>query len=180
MKKRVLSILMALALILVSGCQLSPDSNTEPPAEKGNPAEGQESSSLTDGKYTAAAQGRNGKITVDVTIESDRITAVDVVEHSETAIISEPAFERVPKNIVEYQSLHMDAITGATFTRNAIISATADAIKQAGGDASEWRNREGQHSETEKPLRKLPTSLLWEAEVPVLLLPLRQLIRVQV
>jgi fumarate reductase flavoprotein subunit len=154
MKKRVLSILMALALILVSGCQLSPDSNTEPPAEKGNPAQGQESSSLTDGKYTAAAQGRNGKITVDVTVVSDRITAVEVVEHSETAIISEPAFERVPKNIVEYQSLQMDAISGATFTRNAIISATADAIKQAGGDAAEWRNREGQHSETGETIEK--------------------------
>ena len=154
MRKRVLSILMVLALILVSGCQLSPDSNTEPSAETGNPAEGKESSTLTDGKYTAFAQGRNGKITVDVSIASDKITAVEVVEHSETAIISDPAFERVPKNIVEYQSLQMDAISGATFTRNAIISATADAIKQAGGDASEWKNREGQHSETGETIEK--------------------------
>lgn len=154
MKKRVVSILLALVLVLASGCQSSTDSNTEPPAETENPAEGKGSSSLTDGTYTAVANGRNGKVTVEVTIASDKIAAVEVVKHSETAIISEPAFERVPKNIVENQSLQMDAISGATFTRNAIIAATADAIEQAGGDASEWKNREGQHTEAGETIEK--------------------------
>ena len=148
MKKKVLAILMVV-LLITAGCQSSPDS-----AETERPTEEEKGLSLTDGKYTSTAQGRNGKVIVDVTIASDRITAVEVVEHSETAVISAPAFERVPANIVEYQSLQMDAITGATFTRNAIISATADAIEQAGGDSSELRNREGQHSEAGETIEK--------------------------
>lgn len=154
MKKRVLFILLVFVLILVSGCQSSSDAKADKPVETEDPAEANGTLPLTDGKYTAVAQGRNGKVTVEVTVASDKITAVDVVDHSESAIISAPAFERVPKNIVEYQSLQMDAISGATFTRNAIITAAADAIEQAGGDAAEWKNRAGQHTEAQNTIEK--------------------------
>ena len=65
-----------------------------------------------------------------VTFDEAGITEIQIPEHSETQIISDPAFERVPANIIEYQSLQMATVTGATISQFAIISAVADAIAQ--------------------------------------------------
>lgn len=92
------------------------------------------------GTYAASAQGRNGKLTVEVTFNKDGITNITIPEHSETVVIATPALEQVPANIIENQSLQMDAITGATFTQMAIQNAVADAIAAAGGNAATWRS----------------------------------------
>ena len=42
--------------------------------------------------------------------------------------------EVLPNEIVETQSLNLDAITGATITSAAVKSAVAEAVKQAGAD----------------------------------------------
>ncbi|MBR7063790.1 MAG: flavocytochrome c [Treponema sp.] len=95
--------------------------------------------SYKEGVYTATTAGRNGKLTVEVTFDKKGITNIAIPEHSETAIISTPAIEQVPANIVENQSLQMDTVTGASITQMAITNAVADTIKQAGGDAAKWR-----------------------------------------
>lgn len=102
-------------------------------------------------------------MTVEVTFDEAGITEIQIPEHSETQIISDPAFERVPANIIEYQSLQMDTVTGATISQFAIISAVADAIAQAGGDASEWRSREGAVTAAARQRSIPPTLSLWAA-----------------
>lgn len=77
----------------------------------------------TPGTYTAEANGNNGAVSVSVTFSENAITDVAVGAHSETAGISDPAIERLPKAIVENQSLAVDAVSGATNTSNAIFSA---------------------------------------------------------
>ena len=94
---------------------------------------------LADGTYTAAANGNNGPVTVEVTIAKAAIESVKVVEHTETPGISDPAFETVPGAIVEHQSIGIDTVAGATMTSNAILTAVADCIKQAGGDPEAWK-----------------------------------------
>ena len=59
----------------------------------------------TEGTYTATAQGNNGPVTVSVTFSADAITDVTVVEHSETAGLSDRPIAEIPAAIVENQSL---------------------------------------------------------------------------
>lgn len=89
---------------------------------------------MKDGAYTGEGQGRNGTITVEMTVQGGKIAAVKVVKHGETAGISDAALAEVPAAIVTNQSTAVDAVTGATMTSNGIKAAVADAIKKAGGD----------------------------------------------
>ncbi len=89
----------------------------------------------TPGVYVGEGTGNNGPVKVEVTFDADRITSVKVVEHSETEGLFEAPVERIPAAIVENQSLAVDTVSGATFTSNAILTAVADAVAQAGGDA---------------------------------------------
>ena len=88
----------------------------------------------TEGTYTATAQGNNGPVIVSVTFSADAITDVTVVEHSETAGLSDRPIAEIPAAIVENQSLAVDTVSGATNSSNAILTAVADCVAQAGGD----------------------------------------------
>lgn len=72
---------------------------------------------------------------VSVTFTAGEIAKVEITEHAETGGISDPAIADIPPAIVEYQSLGVDTVSGATNTSNAILEAVADCVKQAGGDA---------------------------------------------
>lgn len=98
------------------------------------PKESEQTGKFTAGTYTAEAQGMNGPVKVEVVFTADEISSVKIVEHSETAGISDPAIERIPAAIQEHQSLGVDAVSGATVTSKAILSAVEDCVKQAGGD----------------------------------------------
>jgi len=90
----------------------------------------------TAGTYTASAPGNNGPVEVTVTVSDSAITAVEVTAHVETAGLSDRPIADIPAAIVEHQSLAIDAISGATYTSQAILDATADALTQAGGDVA--------------------------------------------
>lgn len=89
---------------------------------------------FTAGEYTASAQGNNGPVAVTVVFTADAIESVVIGEHAETPGISDPAFEKIPADIVTYQSLAVDVVSGATNTSNAVLAAVADCVKQAGAD----------------------------------------------
>ncbi len=92
------------------------------------------------GKYTGKATGMKGEIVVDVTFDESSITAIDIVSHNETPGISDAAFETVPASIIKYQSLGVDTVAGATVSSNAILTAVAQAVTEAGGDAETLKN----------------------------------------
>ena len=77
---------------------------------------------------------------MEVTFSANAIDSVKVVEHSETAGISDGAIENIPTAIVENQSLAVDTVSGATITSDAILKAVADAVAQAGGDVEALKN----------------------------------------
>lgn len=87
------------------------------------------------GTYEAAEKGMNGEVKVSVTFTDDSIASVEVVSHSETEGLSDPAIENIPTDIGKYQSLGVDMVSGATFTSKAILGAVAACVEQAGGDA---------------------------------------------
>lgn len=86
------------------------------------------------GTYTSTAKGHNGDIKVEVVVDENSIKDVKILEHIESPSISDPAIERIPKAIVDGQTLAVDTISGATVTSKAIIVAVTEALKQAGGD----------------------------------------------
>lgn len=87
------------------------------------------------GTYTATAQGHNGPVTVEMSVDAaGKITALKVLENKETVGIADSAIRILPENIVTQQSLGIDALTGATYTSKAILAAAEDCAKQAGLD----------------------------------------------
>ena len=96
--------------------------------------------SYTPGTYTVTAPGAKGDITMDVTFSEDAITEIVITDQKETYGIGwgmdTTPVEVVPAQIVERQSFDVDAITGATLTRNFIIGGVEMAVEQAGGNVA--------------------------------------------
>lgn len=90
----------------------------------------------TPGTYTSSFPGQNGPVPVTVTFSQDRIESVVVGENKETIGIGQTAVKKLPDRIVAAQSLGVDMVSGATVSSVAIMSAVADCVKQAGGDAA--------------------------------------------
>ena len=126
--KKGISLLLGSALLIgmMAGC-----TNETAPSESPSTAP---VGAYTAGTYTGTADGNNGPVTVEVTVSDTAITSVVVTEQAETESIATPALERIPQAIVDNQSLGIDAVTGATNTSNAILTAVAAAITEAGGD----------------------------------------------
>lgn len=89
-------------------------------------------SGFTPGTYQAEGDGKFAPITVEVTMSETGIVDVRVVSHEETEYISDRAIAEIPEKIVEFQSLDIDAVTGATLTSMAILSAARECVSQAG------------------------------------------------
>ncbi len=86
------------------------------------------------GVYEGSANGMGGAVKVAVTVEDGKISGVEVLEHKETAGISDPAIEQIPQAIVEAQSTDVEAVTGATVTSEAIKEAVAAALSGEGAE----------------------------------------------
>jgi fumarate reductase flavoprotein subunit len=93
------------------------------------------------GEYEATAPGFNGDLKVKVAFSDTQITAVEVLEHGETAGIGDAAIEKIPNAIVESQTLSVDAVTGASRTSEAIIAAVASCVELAGGDVDALKSK---------------------------------------
>lgn len=90
--------------------------------------------------FEGTGYGMQGPITVSITVDEGKITAIEYVQYTETANITAVAKERIPAQIIEHQALGLDTVAGATLTSFGIMNAVADAAKQAGLDVSALRN----------------------------------------
>ncbi len=119
-KKRLLCMLLCVIMAVIAvGCQKPVETASE---------------AFKAGVYTASVAGHNADIKVEVEVSTEAILGVKILEHKESPGISDPAIERIPKAIVDSQSLAVDAISGATITSKAIVAAVTEALKQAGAD----------------------------------------------
>lgn len=96
--------------------------------------------SLQDGTYSATANGHGGPVEVTLTTANNRINSVEVTKQTETPYVGDTAMKVIPKEIVQQQTLNVDAITGATMTSEAVINAAHKALAKA-GNASAWANK---------------------------------------
>jgi len=95
----------------------------------------------TPGTYDGEAKGYGGQIKVQVELSENRIEEVKVVEHKETPIVSDVALERISKEIVEFQSLAVDSVAGATVTSAGLRFAVRTALEEAGVTISDLMRR---------------------------------------
>lgn len=86
-------------------------------------------SPYADGTYEGVGAGLMGQIKVSVTVTDGKIADVQVLEHSETSGISDPAIQAIPVAIVEAQSTVVDAVAGATYTSEGIKKAVLNALE---------------------------------------------------
>ena len=106
--RKALSLLMMLALLPLAGCTAKAD------------------------QRTGEADGYGGKLKVSVTLNGTDITAVKVIEHSETPGVGTRAIDALPAEIVKADSIDVDSISGATVTSEAIKQAVGQAMGMAG------------------------------------------------
>lgn len=94
-------------------------------------AGGDTAGSYKDGSYEGTATGFGGDITVKVTVDGGKITAVDIVSaEKEDGAYLTMAEDIIPK-IIDAQTSEVDTISGATFSSTGIKNATAQALESA-------------------------------------------------
>ena len=142
MKKKGIALLLAAILLLgvLAGC-----GTAEKPQQSAAQTEApQQSAAQTGaaGTYEGTAAGRNGDIKVAVTLdETGRITAIEVVEQTETEGVGTPAFDKLIPEMVANNTVAVDAMATATITSEGLIEAVKNALTAAGVDLSDYQNK---------------------------------------
>lgn len=96
--------------------------------------------SYQDGKYQTEAEGLHGPVKVATTISGGKISAVEVL--AGPGEYQSKANEVVTKEIIAAQSPEVDAVSGATVSSNAIMTAVKKALQEAGGKVASKTSEE--------------------------------------
>ena len=83
------------------------------------------------GTYKDSAYGYDGEVHVTLTIENDVITEISAYSDEEDPEYFDSAYETVAGDILYYQSCEVDAVSGATYSSNAIMKAAKKCLEQA-------------------------------------------------
>ena len=85
---------------------------------------------------TGVGQGMDGDVLVEVTADQSKLYSVVVLQHNETPGIGTVAVDQIPGDMVNANSILVDAVTGATVTTDAIKEGVRAALVSAGLDPS--------------------------------------------
>ncbi|NMD37680.1 MAG: FAD-dependent oxidoreductase [Christensenellaceae bacterium] len=92
------------------------------------------------GTYTGTGKGMLGPINVEVEVSETEIINIKVTSCVDTLKIgtdlSTAPVNQIPADIIEYQSLNVDSVTGATVTSVGVLAAVTDALEQSGVNIS--------------------------------------------
>ncbi|MBL7037170.1 MAG: FMN-binding protein [Pirellulaceae bacterium] len=88
-----------------------------------------ETAELRDGQYQEKALGYAGDVHVTLVVENGKIADIKI-RHEEK--IDQNACTLVPQRIIDSQSLQVDAVSGATVTKDAIVNGAYRCLKKAG------------------------------------------------
>ncbi len=97
---------------------------------------------MKSGKYQVRAKGHGSEsMPMEVTIEDDKIKDIEIDSSGETKGVADEVFNRLPKQIIDNQTLNVDVVSGATISSHGVVDGIAHAINEAGGNAEEWKKR---------------------------------------
>lgn len=128
-KTTLTAILCVMLTLSLAGCSES---------SKGSANQAKEESKLyTAGEYIAQVEGKDGPVKIKVTFSQSEITAIDILEQTETPGLGDEALKTVGEQIKAQQSLSVDTVSGATLSSQAMLTAVEDCVKQAGADPAQ-------------------------------------------
>lgn len=105
---------------------------------------------LNDGKFYGSGIGYGGDIKLSLDIKDGKISKIDFLEHNETPVISDPAFDNVPSKIIEKNSILVPNVSGCSVSSRGIREAVKNALVEAGGDIETLENEILQSENLEK------------------------------
>ncbi len=129
-----LTIFILMSAVFLSGCGGKTENKTDTKPETVK-------ETIKNGVYQATVKGNNGDIKIEVKIDNEKIEGITIIEHNETKGLYEVPMERIPKTILENQSVAVDTVAGATNTSKAIIDGVKDCIVQAGGKVENYMTK---------------------------------------
>lgn len=158
MRKKFIAALLCVAMVLtlLAGCGSSSSSTA---------------SGSVAGTYEGTGKGRNGDIVVAVTLDDNAvITNIEVKEQQETEGVGDIAFDPMISQMVEHNSVAVDAIATATLTSNGLLEAVRNALTAAGVNPDDYNGEVSTAKGEDTPMTW--TWPLWAQAVPAWLPPL--------
>lgn len=99
-----------------------------------------EAQSYKAGTYSAEYKGHMGPVPVEVTFSDSAITKIDLGENTETPSLVGGAYDNIATQVIDQQTLAVDAVTSATYSSRAILQGIEDCVVQAGGDPAKLKH----------------------------------------
>lgn len=125
--KKLIVLLLAMMMLVSAGCGTKNEGKDENPGEAA-------AALFTEGTFEGTGKGHNGEIKVAVTFSKDKIEKIEILEHKESLGISDAPIDKIPKAILENQSLTQDLVSGATVTSKGLLEAIENACIAAGAN----------------------------------------------
>lgn len=119
--------------------------NTQSVVVEGEEVETSDVKGFKDGVYRGQAEGFNGIIKTDVTIENERIKSVVVMSHKDDSRWFNHANDIVPNEIIANQTTKVDAVTMATYSSSGIINSAKNALGQEDYLVTDDKNKQKRH-----------------------------------
>nr|WP_072514941.1 FAD-dependent oxidoreductase [Ndongobacter massiliensis] len=132
--RKYLKILFLFALTLSFTACGQQNESEQPTNQEETSQTGESGSAMKAGTYTAQVAGMQGPLTVELTVDETGIKDAKITESQETPGIGNVAAERLAKELVDFQSLDLDTVSGATITSAAVKKAFKDCLEQAGAN----------------------------------------------
>lgn len=89
-------------------------------------------STLEDGVYIGQCDEGRWETSVEVTVVDGALTSIRLVE--DVTFPEQGVFEQIKREVLERETLDVDAVSGATLTSNAYLTAIDKALKEAGDE----------------------------------------------
>ena len=102
-------------------------------------------SPMKPGTYTAKVNGHNAPLTVEVTVDANKILSIKTPDDQESLGVGKVGLKKTADNILRYQSIGVDAVTGDTFSSNALKEGVEKCLKQAGADMKQFTRKAEKH-----------------------------------
>lgn len=112
---------------------------------------------LNDGTYSVVAKGYEGNSTkLKVIVANHRIEQIIPEKDITPNTLEDAVFTQIPEQIINQQTLDVDALTGASYSSQGLLDAVAEVVKQAGGSVAKFRTEE--HDTTGSQVKTDPES----------------------
>ena len=134
--KRIVTFLLAAGLLLASACASPAQAPSDSAVPEATGAEAAQEGVYTPGTYVGTAQGFGGTVTATVTVDENSILSIEAEGADETAGVGSKAIEQLPGLVLTAQSAEVEAVTGATVSSTALLSAISSALAEARGESS--------------------------------------------